>query len=216
MITAEEWWGILGAYNTAIFPMQIITIIVAAILTYFLFTKPGTKTNSFIKAYLAFTFAWIGIVFYLILGKGLTGNYLWASLFIIIAILFVVDISAKRIEFRIPKTEWQKYLTIFLILCTFSYPLIGMLLGHYYPKMVILGTFPCPTTAFALALLAAAIPKVDKKVYILLLFWAIPLPMFAQIPRFGVYEDSIMLVIGIYSLIMLVKNWKIIGKELNE
>ena len=88
-----------------------------------------------------------------------------------------------------------------------------MLLGHYYPKMVILGTFPCPTTAFALALLAAAIPKVDKKVYILLLFWAIPLPMFVQIPRFGVYEDSIMLVIGIYSLIMLVKNWKVIGKR---
>nr|QNO45885.1 hypothetical protein LAAKCKNM_00005 [Methanosarcinales archaeon ANME-2c ERB4]QNO53506.1 hypothetical protein OBNMHAHF_00033 [Methanosarcinales archaeon ANME-1 ERB6] len=28
MITAEQWWGILGAYNTAIFPMQIITIIV--------------------------------------------------------------------------------------------------------------------------------------------------------------------------------------------
>ena len=100
MITAEEWWGILGAYNTAIFPMQIITIIVAAILTYFLFTKPGTKTNSFIKAYLAFTFAWIGIVFYLILGKGLTGNYFWASLFIIIAILFVVDIFAKRIEYQ--------------------------------------------------------------------------------------------------------------------
>ena len=81
MIAAEEWWGILGAYNTAIFPMQIITIIVAAILTYLLFAKPGTKTNSFIKAYLAFSFAWIGIVFYLILGKGLTGNYFWASLF---------------------------------------------------------------------------------------------------------------------------------------
>jgi hypothetical protein len=50
----------------------------------------------------------------------------------------------------------------------------------------------------------------------LLLFWAVPLPIFAQIPRFGVYEDSIMLVIGIYGLIMLVKNWKGIGKEINE
>ena len=95
--------GILGAYNTAIFPMQIITIIVAALLTYFLFAKPGTRTNSFIKAYLAFTFAWIGIVFYLILGKELTGNYFWASLFIIIAILFAVDISTKKLNFRYPK-----------------------------------------------------------------------------------------------------------------
>jgi len=33
---------------------------------------------------------------------------------------------------------------------------------------------PCPTTVFALALFADAIPKVDKKIYILFLLWALP------------------------------------------
>jgi hypothetical protein len=74
------------------------------------------------------------------------------------------------------------------------------------------GVFPCPTTVFALALLAAATPKVDKKIYILLLVWALP-----SIGKcFGVldlYEDCILFVAGVYGLTVLVKYWKAIGKE---
>ena len=50
---------------------------------------------------------------------------------------------------------------------------------------------PCPTTVFTLALLAAAIPKVDKKVYILLLLWA--LPAFSKcLGALDLYEDWIL------------------------
>ena len=70
---------------------------------------------------------------------------------------------------------------------------------------------PCPTTVFALALLAAAIPKVDKKVYILLLVWA--LPAFGKcLGGFDLYEDCVLFWTGVYALIMLIKNWKVIGK----
>jgi hypothetical protein len=42
----------------------------------------------------------------------------------------------------------------------------------------------------------------------LLALWAIPFPLFIQIPKFGVYEDAIMLVLGIYALVMLVVHWR--------
>jgi len=32
------------------------------------------------------------------------------------------------------------------------------------------------------------------------LLWAIPFPIMIQIPQFGVYEDSIMLLSGLYTL----------------
>ena len=69
--------------------------------------------------------------------------------------------------------------------------------------------FPCPTAALALVLLANSLPRADRILYILLLFWAIPFAPFIQIPRYGVYEDTIMFLVGIYSLVMLVRKWKV-------
>lgn len=88
-----------------------------------------------------------------------------------------------------------------------------MAFGHYFPKLIVVGTHPCPTAAFTLLLLTTALPQVNRIIYGILLFWAVPFPVFIQIPKFGVYEDSIMLGIGIYSLIMLITNWRLTGKN---
>lgn len=210
-MSTETWWNQIGTYNNAIFPMQIIIMIVAIILTYFLFAKPGTKTNKMMKAYLSFTFAWNGIIFFLIFGKELPGIFLGAPLFIIVAILFAWDMFGNKTQLRLPDIKWQRYLMMFWILLAFLYPLIGLAFGHYYPKTCIFGVMPCPTTVFALALLVAAIPKVDKKVYVLLLVWA--LPAFGKcLGALNLYEDCVLFWTGIYALIMLIKNWKVIGK----
>ena len=210
-MSSETWWNQIGAYNNAIFPMQIIIMAVAVALTYFLYAKPDPKTNKMMKAYLAFTFAWNGVIFFLIFGKELPGTFLGAPLCILVAILFAWDIFANKTQFTFPNIKWQKYLMMFWILLAFLYPLIGLAFGHYYPKTCIFGVMPCPTTVFALALLAAAIPKVDKKVYILLLLWA--LPAFGKcLGALDLYEDCILFWIGIYALFMLIKNWKVIGK----
>jgi hypothetical protein len=208
MTAAEKWWSIIGAYGSKIWPFQIISIIIAIVLVLYLFLKPGKKANLLMKIYLSFSFAWLGILFFMILGKELTGNYFFGTVFTIIAILFALDIYRQKMTFRLPTAPWQKYLTIVLMLIVFCYPFIGMAFGHYFPKLIIAGTFPCPTTSLALLLLTTALPGVDKILYGLLLFWAIPFPPFIQIPKFGVYEDAIMFVIGIYSLVMLIKNWK--------
>ena len=213
MIPAENWWASLEVYSLSIFPMQIVMYVLAAILTMLFFARPGTTTNRIIKAYLAFACAWIGIVFFLILGRDLPAHSAQAFLFLSIAVLFTADLFMGKIEFRVPETKWHLHTTIFWFVMAFLYPAVGMLVGHTYPRMIILGTFPCPTVAFALVLMTTALPKVTRLVYFLLLLWAIPFPIFFQIPQFGVYEDSIMLVIGIYSFIMLVKNWTTIGKE---
>jgi len=208
---AETWWDQIGAYNNATFPMQIIMVVVAVILTYCVFAKPNAKTNKMMKAYLSFIFAWNGIIFFLIFGKELPGTFLGAPLCILAAILFAWDIFTNKTQFRLPETKWQKYLTTLLVICALSYPLIGLPIGHYYPKTCTFGVMPCPTTVFALALLTAAIPKVDKKVCILLLVWA--LPAFGKcLGALNLYEDCVVFWTGIYALIMLIKNWKVIGK----
>lgn len=201
----------MGAYNDATFPVQIIMVVIAVILTYFMFAKPGAKTNILMKVFLSFAFAWNGIVFFLIYAKGPISTFLGAPLFIIVAILFAVDIFTKKIEFRFPDLKWQKYITISWVLLVFLYPLIGLVLGHSYPKTC-MPMAPCPLTVFAIALVTAAIPKVDKKVYVLLLPWAL-MSLPKCLGALECYEDCILFGAGIYGLIMLIKNWKAIGKD---
>lgn len=208
MLSAEQWWEIIGAYGAAVWPAQAIFFVVAAALVLFLIFKPGKVATTLMKLYFFLAFGWNGIVFFMILGKGLVGNYFFGSLFTLVAILFAVDLFRDRIQFRHPEPTWQKYLTLALMLIVFCYPLISLISGHYFPKTLIPGAFPCPTAALALLLLTTALPRVDKIMYVILLFWAIPFPPFVQLPRYGVYEDTVMFIVGIYSLIMLVRHWK--------
>lgn len=160
-----------------------------------------------VKLYFVFSFGWSGIVFFMILGSETSLSYFWGSLFVVVALLFAVDLYRQKMVFCLPQANWQRWVTLILMLIVFCYPLFSIASGHYFPKMIFPGTLPCPTTALALVLLTTALPRVDKPIYFILLFWSMS-PLFIQIPKYGVYEDGIMLCIGIYSLIMLVTHWR--------
>lgn len=211
MPTTETFWNQVGAYNDATLPMQIIMVVVAVILTYLVFVKPGARATSAMKAFLAFAFAWNGIVFFLIFARSAMSTFVGAPLFIIVAVLFVVDIFTKKTDLALPEAKWQKYLTIVWVLLAFLYPVIGAALGHYYPKTCT-PMMPCPLTVFAIALVAAATPKVDKKIYVLLLPWAL-MALPKCLGALDCYEDCVLFMSGVYGLTVLVKNWKVIGES---
>ncbi len=85
MATKEEFWNILGAYGSQIWPIQIIFFVMAILLVGWLWLKPGRSQSLFAKLFLALAFAWNGILFYRTLAKGMAGNshgnYFLGSLF---------------------------------------------------------------------------------------------------------------------------------------
>jgi len=193
--------------------VQIIIVIVAVVLTCLVFVKPSTRTNTLMKAFLSFVFAW-NLIYFLIFARNPIATFLGAPLFTIVAILFAVDIFTKKIEFRLPDVTWQKYLTILWLLLVFSYPAIGFALGHSYPK-ICTPMMPCPVTVFAIALVTAAIPKVDKKLFVFLLPWAL-MGLPKCLGALDCYEDCILFGAGVYGLTMLIRSWKVIGKNQGE
>lgn len=207
ILPAQEWWTILENYGITIWPAQVGFFVAAVFIVLMIFLKPGKITDMLVRLYMALSFGWIGVVFFLTLGKGLVGSYFFGSLFVIVAALFAADLFRQRMAFHLSKVRWERNLTTLLATVILCYPAFSLLVGHHFPRTVYPGTFPCPTTALALLLLTFALPRVDKFIYFILLFWAIPLPLFIQIPRYGVYEDIIMFAVGIYSFIMLVKDW---------
>ena len=204
-MNAELFWTRVGVYNEAMWPVVMAMTIAAAFLTYRVFSRPGATTDTWLKAFLSFAFAWNGIVFFLVYVKNPISTFTGAPLFIILSLLFLVDIWTKKTRFRPPATAWKKGLTVFWIVLVFLYPLIGWPLGHAYPQML-LPMFPCPLTVFAIALVAAAAPNVDKKAFALLLPWAL-----LALPKcFGAldcYEDCILFASGVYGLVELIRNW---------
>ena len=137
-----------------------------------------------------------------------------APLFMIVSLLFAIDIRTRKTRFRAPEATWKRAITFLWIALVFLYPVIGWPLGHVYPR-ALLPVFPCPLTVFAIALICAAAPDVDKKVFVLLLPWAL-----MGLPKcFGAldcYEDCILFASGVYGLVELIRNWRVRKVEAGE
>jgi len=212
MIPREEWLSIIETYSARIWPTQVVFYLAVILLCGWLLLRPSRIQSEFTKLYLSAAFLWNGIAFYLVFGRdiagGSYGNYFFASIFIIISLLFAVDLVRQKMQFSLPPTGCRRYATLSFMLLVLCYPLFGIAFGHPLSRLIIPGAFPCPTTALGLLLLATALPQVDKIIYVLLLFCAIPFTPFVQILKYGVYEDTILFAIGIYSLVLLLKSWK--------
>lgn len=212
MVTREEFWSIMGAYGSYIWPAQIVFYTVAIVLVGWLFLKPGRLPSLLTKLFLAVAFAWNSIMFYFTLAGGMAGdghgNYFTGSLFMLVATLFLVELFRGKLHFSLPTVRWQKNVLLLLVGLVFCYPMLGFLSGHGFASLIVPGSHPCPTVALGLLLLILALPQVDKFISILLILLAIPFTPFLQIARYGVYEDIILLATGIYGLILFVRYWK--------
>lgn len=213
-MSGETFWNRTGMYNEAMLPAQIAMIIAAVVLTYQVFTKPGARTDMWTKAFLSFAFAWNGVVFFLIFMRNPISMFAGFPLFIIVAILFAVDIRAKKTHFRLPEGKWRRGCTIFWIALVFLYPLLGWPLGHVYPR-TLLPMFPCPLTVFALALVAAAAPRVDRKVFVALLPWAL-MGLPKCLGALDCHEDCVLFAVAVYGLVVLLKDWRVWSQSVRE
>jgi hypothetical protein len=212
MIPREEFWAVIETYGAQILPAQIVFYLAAILVVGWRFLKPGRIQSLVAKLYLSIAFAWNGIAFYFVLAKDMAGesygNYVFGSTFIIVSVLFALDLFRGKMQFSLPAARGRRITTLALLLLVFCYPLFGIAFGHSFTSLIVPGTFPCPTTALGLLLLTTALPQVDRIIYILLLICAIPFTPFVQIARYGVYEDTILFATGIYSLVMLLRYWK--------
>ncbi|QOR35192.1 hypothetical protein IMX26_17315 [Clostridium sp. 'deep sea'] len=206
MLSSQEWWNVIINYNQSIFPMQLLVMLVGVIVTVYLIYGTATKANIAMKLYLAFCNLWIGSMFFIVLGKGFPSplRQFQGALFITIGILWVVDIFTKKTYLILPKKGFTKRITIAFLIIVAFYPMAGLALARSVNQLIYPGTLPCATTAFTLVLLAGSLPKINKLTYSLLLVWAIPFPPLIQIPKYQVYEDGIMFIIGLYCLIVLI------------
>lgn len=206
MLTDELFWGQISAFNKMFESLHYVWIAVSIVLLLWVFVRPCRTGNALLKGFLSATFAFNGIVFFIINGASPVSRFFYGPLFILVGIFLFADIFGNRIAFQFPERKWIRWATILGLVLVYAYPLFGMALGRRFPYLC-MPMNACPSTVLATVLVAGTVPYTDRKTLIALLPWGI-LGLPKALGLYGCYEDSILFAAGVYGLVMAIVFWK--------
>ena len=206
MLDSASWWQVMKDYNDAIAPFQwVLYMLCIGVFVAFLLMKEK-QGNALVQGFLGVVNLWIGIFFFVVLGKGFKPpmNYSQGFLFVSIGLLFLFDLVRGKIRFGVPENKTWRMVWMVLMAIVFIYPWVGAMQGKPMNEWIFPGTFPCPTTAMGLVMMMSSMKRSNKVLWVLFLIWALPFPPMVQIPNYGVYEDGILFSMGVLSMILFV------------
>jgi hypothetical protein len=201
----QEFLSMLAEYNVAIWPLQFFAYALALTAIFFsLLKKP--YSDRLILAILSLFWLWNGIVFSAVFWMNI---YPYAYLFTIIlsfqGLLFLYGLVRRKLSFSF---RWNIYTAIAMIFILYSlviYQLIGLGIGHEYPKFFAPGLTPCPTTIFTFGILLLSDKRFPNYFLIIPLLAALAGILAAAN---GIWEDYGLLIAGVLGSIMLYRKNK--------
>jgi len=124
----------------------------------------------------------------------------------LVTLFLVLDIIFHWTEVKIPEKKELKIISWSLIFTgIFLYPLVEILLGFTYPRMVFFGA-ECPTTISLIGLFIGSIPKVNKPLFVIISLNAIFTGGYFAVN--GAYFDYLYVLSGLLGSLMLLIYFK--------
>ena len=199
--TVEQFMSIFEKYNIAVWPMQVVLVLIA-LLALFLSLRKFSYSDKIISILLGLFWLWIGIVYHIIYFTSINkAAYLFGILYIIQGLVFIsVGGMKSKLSFKFQPNSYGIIGGIFILYALIIYPILGYFLGHVYPKKPTFG-LPCPTTIFTFGLLLWTDKNVPKYVLLIPLIWSII--GFGAALSLGVKEDYGLLIAGILGFILI-------------
>lgn len=154
--TQEQFLNVFAQYNGAVFPLQIVFMILG-IAALGLAIKKSTVSDRIILLILSFFWLWMGIVYHILFFSSINPlAYVFGVLFIVEAVLLLYfGVMKKQAGFSLTQNSYALIGLLFIAYALIIYPLIGTYLGHGYPRLPTFG-LPCPTTIFTFGIFLLA------------------------------------------------------------
>lgn len=186
------FWAVIGNYNghTVIAQVVLLFFILAALVLSY-----THKVNWAAKFALGCANLYIGIFFFACYGEEAVQRYFALPLFLMCGVLFLYECVRNKNDVLEKPNAFQ----IILLLLYLCYPVVSILLGNSFPKMVTL-IMPCPVISLSIAVYAGYRNK-NLLLILLMTIWGLS---GIKALVFSVYEDLILLVCGIYGLYLFV------------
>ncbi len=200
--------GRMGVYALIV---PLVFAIIVLILLGRSYKNPSTKNGRLLLSAYAIIYIYSGST--ILMGKTFMGTAaawsgaigLW-----LIAVFLILDVVFNWTEIRPPEQTHLRILSYALIFAgIFFYPVLEMLLGFTYPRMVFFGA-ECPTTISLIGLFIGSIPKVNKPLFVLVSLNAIVTGSYFAIN--GAAFDYLYALAGILGVSMLIFHFNDIFK----
>ena len=184
MKNMEPFWMTLQSFRDDTFIVQMLIIVAYLGILFLIAKREGARTDAIVKVILSSIFIFNGIACFLMYFSELPmAKFFAGPLYLAIGYLFLIDIMARRIHFTFNVSPLRRFLAFIFVILAFLFPVFGMLSGH----------------GITLALLSAAMPRVDNIIVFMLLAWVL-----VNIPKIfghvGCYEEIILILAGAYVL----------------
>lgn len=200
--TTEQFFEIIEKYNLAVFPVQLIAILLGIISVILLHTRNELK-NNLIGGFLGILWIWIGIAYHLIHFTEINkAAYFFGGLFVLQGIFFLAEtFIRKKLEFEFNRKVIDYIGYFFLLFGLVIYPILIYFFENSIEATITLG-LPCPTTIFTFGFLILTKPIFSKYLLIIPALWTIVGTSAAF--NFGVYPDYFMAVSALVAIVYLI------------
>jgi hypothetical protein len=201
--TVEQFLTVFSEYNQAIWPAQILAYILGCLAVVLCWKGIGLSSR-FVAAILGLMWVWNGVAYHMVFFSKINpAAYAFGVLFLLGGIMFFRSgVLRPVLTFRFRSDVYGITGLVFVIYAMFLYPLLGMMLGHGYPRSPVFGVAPCPTTIFTFGVLLWSSSGMPIKVVIAPLLWTTVGT--AAAVNLGMKEDLGLLVAGLVSMVMIV------------
>ena len=172
--TVEQFFDVFRTYNTAIWPVQVLAYVLGVVALALAFRESKLSTR-IVSGILALFWIWMGIFYHIIHFSVINpAAWIFGIVFVLQGLLFLlVGTLFQRLAFRFILKPLPIIGACFILYATVIYPLLGITLGHSYPRSPMFGVAPCPTTIFTFGVLLWAIKPVPAYLLVIPLLWSI-------------------------------------------
>jgi hypothetical protein len=200
--TVDQFLTVFERYNTAIWPMHILAYLLGIAVLFAIVTRVR-YADQFISVALACFWAWMGIVYHMMYFSAINGAAMaFGAMFVLQALLWLFfGVARPQLKFGGGINAYALTGIALIVYAMIVYPLIGMLLGHDYPRSPSFGVAPCPTTIFTFGLLLWTSARVPKALLVIPFLWA--LLGFSAAASLGIREDLGLVVAGVVCVALL-------------
>lgn len=195
--TASEFLANFERYNRAVWPAQIVAYAVGAAAVAGALRAGGGR-EKLVTAGLALFWVWTGIAYFIVFPPGglSVPTVVFGTLFVLEGgVLIATGVVRSRLSFRVLPGPAAWIGGAFVLYAMVIYPLLGLVLGHRYPRAPSFGVAPCPVVVFTFGMLLWTERPVPKRALVVPSLWLL-LGLQAAI-SFGMIEDFGLLVAGL-------------------
>ncbi len=202
--TVDQFYGVFGAYNLAVWPVQVGLVGLAGFAVVML-VYPQRWSGMAISAILAFLWVWMALAYHLAFFSSINPlAYVFAAFSLVgAAVIAWQGVVRRRLEFRI-KPGVRAWVGASLVaFALLVYPAWSSLAGHHYPGLATFG-LPCPTTIFTIGLLAFLVTPYPRGPFVVPVMWCFVGSQAAFL--FDVPQDFGLALAGVAGIVLLLRS----------